>query len=121
MFNGEVIKVSLGHDVIGEYFAVKEQKLFGWDQHTVDGGMLREMTASEKQEQHHFDWHLCWKGGKVHKTTVGLTALADAVVAGAVQSSSDAICGEKEGGPPGRFLVNARFGGHTKQLQQLKP
>lgn len=115
LLHGEVIKVSLGHDVIGEYFAVKEQKLFGWDQHTVDGDMLREMTPSEKQEQHHFDWHLCWKGGKVHKTTMGLTALADAVVAEAVQSSSEAICDEK-GRTPGRFLVNAHFGGHTKQL-----
>ncbi|OEH76707.1 aldo keto related protein [Cyclospora cayetanensis] len=51
----------------GEYFAVKEQQLFGWDTHTVDGDMLRDMTPEERQEQHHMDWHLCWKGGKVHR------------------------------------------------------
>ncbi|CDJ38211.1 hypothetical protein, conserved [Eimeria tenella] len=67
VINVRLWRERLDEGLPGEYFAVKEQKLFGWDQHTVDGGMLREMTASEKQEQHHFDWHLCWKGGKVQR------------------------------------------------------
>lgn len=47
---------------------MKEQKLFGWDEHTIDGHALRSMTPEEKEEQHHMDWHLCWKGGKVHSS-----------------------------------------------------
>ncbi|CDI77506.1 hypothetical protein EAH_00000760 [Eimeria acervulina] len=63
----------------GEYFAVKEQKLFGWDQHTVDGYSLRSMTPEEKEEEHHMDWHLCWKGGKVQRvpTTDSMRAFYD--------------------------------------------
>ncbi|KAL8430077.1 hypothetical protein ACSSS7_006155 [Eimeria intestinalis] len=49
----------------GEYFAVKEQQLFGWDEHTIDGLTLRNMTETERMQQYHMDWHLCWKGGKV--------------------------------------------------------
>lgn len=46
---------------------MKEQQLFGWDQHTVDGYTLRNMTDEEKGDQYHMDWHLCWKGGKVNE------------------------------------------------------
>ncbi|KAL8269818.1 hypothetical protein Esti_006232 [Eimeria stiedai] len=51
----------------GEYFAVKEQQLFGWDEHTIAGLSIRNTTEIEKQQQHHMDWHLCWKGGTLQR------------------------------------------------------
>ncbi|KAL8431962.1 hypothetical protein Efla_002799 [Eimeria flavescens] len=57
----------------GEYFAVKEQQLFGWDEQTVDGFELRNTTQREKEEQHHMDWHLCWKGGEVSSSSISRT------------------------------------------------
>ncbi|UKJ88972.2 hypothetical protein MACJ_002218 [Theileria orientalis] len=50
----------------GEYFAVKESKLFCWDTMKLDGLTLVNKTPEEVKRDDTSDFHFYWKGGKVY-------------------------------------------------------
>ncbi|BAM41268.1 uncharacterized protein TOT_030000531 [Theileria orientalis strain Shintoku] len=50
----------------GEYFAVKESKLFSWDTMKLDGLTLVNKTPEEVKRDDTSDFHFYWKGGKVY-------------------------------------------------------
>ncbi|KEP66765.1 UNVERIFIED_CONTAM: oxidoreductase, aldo/keto reductase family protein [Hammondia hammondi] len=58
----------------GEYFAVKEQKLFGWDEKKFAGMDWKNLTRHERESQNHFDFHFVWRGDKIYRenTTEGM-------------------------------------------------
>ncbi|KFG61577.1 oxidoreductase, aldo/keto reductase family protein [Toxoplasma gondii RUB] len=58
----------------GEYFAVKEQKLFGWDEKKFADMDWKNLTRHERESQDHFDFHFVWRGDKIYRenTTEGM-------------------------------------------------
>ncbi|EDO07890.1 Aldo/keto reductase family protein [Babesia bovis T2Bo] len=50
----------------GEYVAIKESKLFGWDIMKLDEFTLVPKTPEEVAEDDTSDFHFYWKGGKVY-------------------------------------------------------
>ncbi|KAK2197959.1 bifunctional NADP-dependent oxidoreductase domain superfamily/NADP-dependent oxidoreductase domain [Babesia duncani] len=55
----------------GEYFAVKESRLFGWDKMKLDEFTVVPKTSQEVARDDTSDFHFYWRGGKVYvgKTT----------------------------------------------------
>ncbi|GIX61752.1 aldo-keto reductase, putative [Babesia caballi] len=67
----------------GEYFAVKESNLFGWDTMKLDEFTVVPKTPQEVQRDDTSDFHFYWKGGQVYvgPTTDAIRAFYDDRVA----------------------------------------
>ncbi|PFH35674.1 oxidoreductase, aldo/keto reductase family protein [Besnoitia besnoiti] len=66
-FNVRLWKEMLEDGRPGEYFAVKEQKLFGWDEKKFADMNWRNLTRSEQESQDHSDFHFVWRGDKIYR------------------------------------------------------
>ncbi|CBZ53870.1 conserved hypothetical protein [Neospora caninum Liverpool] len=63
-FNVRMWKEMLEDRRPGEYFAVKEQKLFGWDEKKFADMDWKNLTRHERESQDHSDFHFVWRGDK---------------------------------------------------------